>query len=95
MAAAMPSDKAQQFTNMMNTPALAADLRVAMTDTLIHQRSGCRIVETKTISEDEKVISVRFGSNNETAVGGPSTFYTLKKISGEWKIAQNNPAPPR
>lgn len=91
MAAAMPSDKAQQFTNLMNTPALAGDLQAAMTNTLIHQRPGYRIAETKAISEDEKVISVRFGSVDHTLTGDPSSVFTLRKIQGQWKVAENNP----
>lgn len=89
MAAAMTAERAQEFTNMMSSPALSGDLLVAMTNTLVHQRTGFRIVDTKDVSEDEKIISVRFGAADESSVSERTTLYTLKKVTGEWKLAFN------
>lgn len=93
MAAAMTPEKAQEFTNMMSSPALSGDVLVALTNTLVHQRSGFRIVDTKDVSEDEKIISVRFGAVNESSPTDRTTLYTLKKVAGEWKLAYNASAP--
>lgn len=93
MAAAMTPERAEEFTNMMGSRALSGDLLVAMTNTLIHQRTGLRFIDTKDVSEDEKIISVRFGAVNKSSLKDRTTLYTLKKVAGEWKLAYNASAP--
>ena len=93
MAAAMTPEKGQQFSNLMNSPALSGDLLAAMTNTLVHQRTGFRIVASEEVSEMEKILAVRFGAANEGSVNELTTFYTMKKVAGEWKLAHNASAP--
>lgn len=93
MAAAMTPERGAQFSNVINSQALSGDVMAAMTNTIVHQRTGFRIVETRDVSETEKILAVRFGAANEASANEPTTLYTLKKVAGEWKLAHNAVAP--
>ncbi len=92
MADALIPEKAEEFRNLMSVPALSGDILRGMTNSPVLQRSGVRIVGKDEVADDEIRVSIRFGSVAEATANDVTTVYTLKRIAGDWKIADTRRA---
>ena len=92
MADALIPEKAEEFRNLMSVPSLSGDILRGMTNSPILRRSGVRMVGRDRVSEDEMKVMIRFGSLEEAETNDVTTVFTLKRVAGDWKIADSRRA---
>ncbi len=92
MADALIPEKAEEFRNLMSVPSLSGDILRGMTNSSVLRRSGVRMVGRDQVAEDEMRVMIRFGSLEEAETNDVATVFTLKRIAGDWKIADSRRA---